>query len=294
MTFCDTYQQAITESFLSLSRVLRVEATPPDDSTHSVVEITGWQQDEAIRALAVYLVALRASVIDQAGRVCCELIGNTRDFATDLLRSVEEIVVQPHDSEESPAEWKSKWRNPWIAEGMWHCCMCVAMGRNEFHPSGNVIAVDFSHISPKDHGLDVTALYVKGNGTLGMSFVETKAYCNDPNAAISDAVVMFKAIEAGVHDTRLRQLVTAFRSILAEPHRRQLSFALWKDERTLVPNPHYEAVGATVQWRRRRPSFAGLAAPVIIMPHGVNDFAGYFDRLADEMQLKAREVTGYV
>jgi len=294
MTFCDTYQHAITESLLTLTRVLRVDATPDDDSTHSVVEITGWQDNEALRALAVYLVALRASVIDQAGRVCCELIGDARDFARDLLRSVEDIVVQPDDSQESSSDWKSKWRNPWIAEGMWHCCMCVAMGRNDLHPIGSVIAVDFSHVSPKDHGLDVTALYVKENGTLGMSFVETKAYCNEPNAAISDAVVMFKAIESGVHDTRLRQLVTAFRSILGEPYCRQLSFTLWKDERTLIPNPHYEVVGATVQWGRRRPSFAGLAAPVIIMPHGVNDFAGFFDRVADEMLQMARGVAGYV
>lgn len=44
------------------------------------------------------VVAVGDSVIDQAGRVCSELIGNARNFAGDLLRSVDEIVAQPANS----------------------------------------------------------------------------------------------------------------------------------------------------------------------------------------------------
>ena len=168
------------------------------------------------------------------------------------------------------------------------------MERSELHAHGTVIAIDLPHISPKDHGLDVTALYVREDGELGLSVVETKAYRNDPNKAISDAVNMLKAIEAGEHDTRLRQMVTSFRSIIGEPHKQKLSSSLWKNERTLIPNPHYEANGANVQWPRRRRVFTDLSAPVVIMPHGVDGFDTFFDNVAIEMGRKTLEVATYV
>ena len=258
MTFSETYNNLITEALLILVDRLNVQNIPSAGKTHCVVEVTGWQNVDALSALATYLVALRAGVIDQAGKLCCDLIGQPRNYSADLLHSVEEIIVQPTDSGESFTDWKSKWRNPWIAEGIWHCCMFVAMSKADLHPHGSVIAVDFSHVSPKDHGLDVTVLYVNEDGILGISFVETKAYQNNPNGALSDAVDMFKAIESGKHDTRLRQLITSFRSVIGDQYNHKLSFALWKDERTFIPNPHYESTGATVQWsRKRRASFSG-------------------------------------
>lgn len=294
MPISDAFENSITEALSILVRCLSVHTTPAGDNTHSVIKVSGWQNAEALGALALYLVALRASVIDQAGRICSELIGNPRNFTDDLFRSVDEIVVQPDSSNESLTEWKSKWRNPWIAEGMWHCCMWVAKEREDLHPHGNVIAVDFSHISPKDHGLDVTALYVKEDGSLGMSFVETKAYRDNPNRAITDAVAMFKAIETGKHDTRLRQMVTSFRSVIDEQHMEQLYLSLWKNERILIPNPHYEATDVTVRWRRRRAVFRELTAHVVVMPHGVNDYDAFFDVVASEMRRKAQEVAAYV
>ena len=289
MPISDRLQDSIIKAESILLEILTVNTTVA--ATHKVVEVTGWQNADAINALSSYLVALRASVLDQAGRICSELIGNNPDDATALLRSVDEIVVQPEHSGETSADWKGKWRNPWIAEGLWHCCLWVAMKKAEFHTQGTIIALDFPHISPKDHGLDVTALYVKENGTLGMSFVETKAYRDNPNGAISDAVTMLKAIEAGEHDTRLRQMVTSFRAVIEEPYKQQLSSSLWKNERTLIPNPHYEAKGASVQWSRsRRASFLNLIAPVIIMPHCVNGYDAFFDKVAHNMHRKAREV----
>lgn len=295
MPISDVLEESITHARSVLLRMLTVNATVANGNTHSVVEVTGWQNTDALGALAMYLVALRTSVIDQAGRICSELLGDGPDDATAILQSVDEIVVQPAHSRETNTDWKCKWRNPWIAEGLWHCCMWVAMERAELHTQGTIIALDFPHISPKDHGLDVTALYVKRDGSLGMSFVETKAYRDNPNGAISDAVTMLKAIETGEHDTRLRQMVTSFRAVIEEPYRQRLSSSLWKNERTLIPNPHYEATGATVQWSHsRRVSFIDLIAPVVIMPHCVNGYDAFFDGVATDMRMKAREVARHV
>jgi len=295
MTFSDSFEKSIS-SALNFLRGHLVVVTPPvgHSGAHNVVEVTGWQNAGAIEALSLYLVALRASVIDQAGKICSELIGNECDFANDLICSVDEIIEQPTDSKESLSDWKSKWRNPWIAEGIWHCCMRIAMERADLHSQGAVIAVDLPHISPKDHGLDVTVLYVKEDGSLGMSFIETKAYQSDPNGAIRDAVTMLKSIEAGEHDTRLRQMVTSFRSVIGEEYRQELSLSLWKNERTLIPNPHYEANAATVQWTRKRIVFSSLKAPVVVMPHCVTGFNDFFDQVASQMRSKALEVAAHV
>ena len=77
------------------------------------------------------------------------------------------------------------------------------MDRPEIHSQGTIIAITLPHVSPKEQGLDVTALYFKEDSSLGLSIIETKAYKDTPNTAISHAVAMFKAVEEGKHDTRL-------------------------------------------------------------------------------------------
>ena len=288
MSLSDTLNSKINESLSVLSDSLTVSNAVA--TTHTVVEVTGWQNTGIIDALAVYLISLRASVVDQAGNICLDLIDSTPDFANDIVRSVYEIIEQPAGSQESPQVWKSTFRNAWIAEGIWHCCMRIAMDCPGFHTQGTIIALDLPHVSPKDHGLDVTALYVRGDGVMGMSFVETKAYRNDPNGAISDAATMLKSIEAGEHDTRLRQMITSFRSIIEEPYKHQLSTSLWKNERTLIPNPHYEASGATVQWSRPRTAFEALTASVVVMPHAVDNFDVFFDEIATSMRTQAEDL----
>lgn len=292
MALSETLRSKINESLSFLKGSLVVSNTAAE--THTVVEVTGWQNMGTIGALAVYLVSLRAGVIDQAGSICLDLIDSTPDFANDIVRSVNEIIEQPAGSQESPQEWKSTFRNSWIAEGIWHCCMRIAMDCPGFHTQGTIIALDLPHVSPKDHGLDVTALYVRGDGVMGMSFVETKAYRNDPNGAIGEAVTMFKSIEAGKHDTRLRHMITSFASIIDEPHKNQLTYSLWKNERTLIPNPHYEVSGATVQWSLSRTVFSDLTAPVVIMPHAINSYDDFFEEIAISMRTKAEELVANV
>ena len=292
MALREILTRKIDESLAILSDRLTLSNTTA--ATHNVIEVIGWQDTESIEALSTYFVALRAGIIDRAGNICSELIDNTPDYAHDILQSVDEIVTQSDDSNENEQDWKSKWRNPWIAEGIWHCYMRIAIDRTELHSEGKIIAIDFPHVSAKDHGQDVIALYVKRNGVLGMSLVETKAYRNNPNGAISDAVTTLKDIEAGKHNTRLRQVITSFQSIIEEPNKQQLSSSLWKNERILIPNPHYEASGATVQWDRPRRSFSSLEAPVVIMPNAIDGFDEFFDEIASTMRSKAEELTADV
>lgn len=294
MPLAEQLEIALNNALKDLENCLTATSVTANGDTHEVLTVNGWQADEAIESLAMYLVMVHAGVINHASQLCLDLINNPRDFATDLNYSVNQIITQPANSGETADAWKSTWRNPWIAEGIWHCCMTVAMRKPELHAHGSVIAVDMPHVAPKDHGLDITVIYAKDNGTLGMSFVETKAYKNNPNQAISDAVSMFDAIEEGKHNNRLRQLVTTVHSMIEEPHKSRLSTSLWKNERILIPNPHYESVEARVQWHHQRNVFQELKAPVVIMPHPITGFDDYFNRVADQMRLKSQEVAAYV
>lgn len=292
MTLSDIINRETNEALNLLAEKLSVTDTTAE--THSVVEVSGWQDSDCVEALGTYLVTLRVGIIDQAGRIIYELIGETRDYAQDILRSVDEIVKQPESSNESPENWKATWRNAWIAEGIWHCYMRVAMDSPTLHKWGTIIALDLPHISAKDHGQDVTALYINEDGVVGMSLVETKAYRNDPNGAISDAVKTLKDIEEGKHNTRLRQLVTSFRAVMEDTYKQLLSPSLWKNERALVPNPHYEANEATVNWGRKRTVFSGLSGPVVVMPHAINGYDAFFDEIARTMRIKAEEFANNV
>jgi hypothetical protein len=152
------------------------------------------------------------------------------------------------------------------------------------HPHGPIVALDLPHIAAKDHGFDVVGIYRRSTA-YGVSFVESKAYENDPNGAINDAVAFYQEIESGKYDARARQVVASMRDSLAADEQGAISASLWKDERVYLPNPHYDASTA-MDWTNTRPSFKGLAVPtdrIVIMPHAIQQFPKFFDDVADAM-----------
>lgn len=286
-------RKRLTDAIATLSRELTA-STPTPASSHETLLICGLSDESVKEALATYLVGLQLTAVDQAGRICTDLIGEAPGDAQQIVRDIEYLVVPSQDVSDIP-HWKSTFRNAWIAEGIWHCCMRVAMVKHELHPHGEVIAIDYAHISPKDHGLDVTVMYKMADGSsVGLSFIETKAYSYSPNKAIADAVSMHAAIERGVHDARLRQVLSNMRSYLDVSEKPLVKASLWKNECMHIPNPHYESEGATVNWDRERRVFSGLKHPVTVMPHAISGFDAFFDEMGDMMLLRAHEFAANV
>ena len=267
-----------------------ISAEPPLAATsHRTLIVSGWSDAAAIPSIASYLVALRASAINQAGRITTDTFEDDSEELAAIAKSVREITDPPSGCGDVK-DWKSKYRNAWIAEGLWHCCMRLAMDDPSLHLTGPVLAVDFSHIDPKDHGFDIIALHARSDDDLvGMSFIETKAYATDYNKAMSDALVMHKAIDAGRHDTRIRQRVISMKPYVPIAYTDKIKSSLWKERRVHVPNPHYGEPTPPVDWTTTRPACAAAAAPVVIMPNPLADFAAFFDGVADGM-LSALEV----
>jgi hypothetical protein len=278
---------ALTEALELLTRKLR--CTSQTAKSHHVLVVEGWQDaPEVISAVATYLVGLLASAISRTLAVRASLDNTTRD-RLELLRNVEAIAGTP--STPLTITQKQDERNPWIAEGIWHLCLFLSSRRADLHPLGPVIALDLPHVGAKDHGFDVVGLYRSAQG-VGLTLVECKAYENDPNGAINAALSFYKEFDQGDHDTRARQAVASMREVLPQPDQSTISASLWKDERLYVPNPHYDA-SKPMEWTNTRSSFKQLAVGpdrIVIMPHAVQQFVGFFDSIAEAMRQLANKL----
>jgi len=265
----------------------KIQCSTEIAKTHQVVFVTGWaSDDDTINAIGVYLVGLLASTIATTLTVRASVEDTVRD-RLELLVNVTAITGTP--TAPLSNDKKQDERNPWIAEGLWHLCFLLSSRKGEFHPMGQIIALDQPHIGAKDHGFDVVALYETSSAEFGVSVVECKAYENDANKAISNAVSFFRAFDSGEHDTRIRQVVAQMRDLLPEAKQRAISPSLWKRRRSYVPNPHYDAKNV-IDWDNTRSSFSRLGSPVIVMPHAVQDFSSFFDQVGVAMMRFALSV----
>ena len=260
-----------------------------ESETHCTLTILGWNDNDVTRqAIAHYLVGLRACAIDAALNIRSQL-EDTPEDRQEVIQNVFAIIGI--DNSELSQDQKQDDRNPWIAEGIWHMCMAIAARRNELHPIGSVISVDYAHIASKDHGLDGLVLYEVDN-LFGISIIESKAYRDDPNRAINNAVEFYRDIDSGKHDLRIRQSVQIMRTALPPNFQSMISGSFWKRERTYIPNPHYDESNK-MDWTNIRPSFRDLKpvrTNIIIMPHKISGFDNFFDQIADEMRSFARSL----
>jgi hypothetical protein len=268
-----------------LQRTLRAEAC--EARTHRALLVRGWSDSaETVDAVAYYLLGLLATAISRTLEIRSQLDDTARD-RLELLRNVERIT----GTDEAPLtdDAIEDERNPWIAEGLWHLCLFLSSRRAELHPPGAVIALDLPHIAAKDHGLDVLAIYQSGADGFGVSFVESKAYRNDPGGAVGAATAFFRQVDDGRHDARIRQVVATIRTGMSPALQTAISPSLWKDTRAYIPNPHYDNAVA-MNWQRTRPAFADLKVPrtqIVIMPNALPQFQDFFDSVAASMRRHA-------
>jgi hypothetical protein len=294
MVLSEAIERAMTESLGYLAGQLGWEVI--DAPTHQSLIITGWDNsDETKQAIARYLVGLRVCAMDAALEIKA-LLENTEKDRAEVLANVLEIVGKDNSEDtRQKAMYKRKKRNPWIAEGVWHICLAVAhYSLPELHPSGEILALNYAHVIAEDHGLDVAAIY-QSQGKVGLSLIESKAYRNNVNKAISDCVSYFREVNEGIkHALRIRQTVHIMRASLSEEVNHQISRSFWKKTRAYLPNPHYDA-SLGVDWTNSRPSLSGLKMndadiEVILVPNAIVNFDHFFDEISEAMRVFAREI----
>ena len=281
---------AVDNALALLSRTLQFQRTT--FANHDLVVVTGWNQSAAVRrAVAEYLVGLCVMAVNSVLAVRTDLVGPSG--LAEVTQNVEAIIGVNGAGLTPDQVIKS--RDPWIAEGIWHLCLAVSMLVPEIHPPGAVFALSLPHADATEHGIDIAVLHQAQN-RIGLSIVETKAYRNDPAQGVRDAAKLFRKINAGAYRKKIREAVLRMRSECPPPLQSQITAQLWEERRWYVPNPHYDDLHAE-DWAQKRPVLTNLLnAPanpanpplpvpqgILIMPHAVTGFDGYFNGVAADM-----------
>ena len=118
-------------------------------------------------------------------------------------------------------------------EAISHMLIHLSRYKEEFHPSGQVLAKTGLKHDVNDHGLDLIAIYKAAN--LGISAGECKAYLNDPSRAIADASNRLSEIDENKRDIELRAVINQLRGVLDEDAQQGLAGAFWRNERSYLP-----------------------------------------------------------
>jgi hypothetical protein len=248
-------------------------------ATHQVLIVDGWAASPTVRiAIARYLVGLRVCAIDAGLSIRAELTAGAKGPA-EVVQNVNQIIGDAPGALDADAV--ARFRNPWIAEGLWHLCLVVAKQRAGCHPPGQVVAVNLPHPNPTDHGIDVAVLHTNAQG-YGLSIIETKAYPDNVGAAIHRSTVFFREIDDGTHSVRLRQVMSVLRQHVPPIDQPRVSLLLWQERRTYIAN--------AINWTNERPALAALfpgAQGVFVMPHEINGFGAFFEAIAEEMRRQA-------
>lgn len=252
--------------------------------SHSLISITGLDhRKEVFEAIAVYLVAAIAQCIDSNFQVRNALFGET-SFNRDIHNDVTTVIGVDNTIS---SETKTDERNPWLWEGMSHLLINLSLSINDIHPSQPIIMKTSIHLNVKDHGLDLIALY--GDGDLGISAGECKAYLESPGRAITDAASRLSEVDSHIRDGEIRSAISQFRPSLNATHKAKLVGPFWDEEKTylsLVCCDHNYASSFT----RNRKTLRELGPPIekkLLIPASIKDAKIFFDLLSDEMRLYA-------
>ncbi|MDF2612435.1 MAG: hypothetical protein K0S71_221 [Clostridia bacterium] len=285
--------QSMEEAVQYLAKNIKIEKL--DVQTHKAITVKEMNLEPMKRAIACYLVGIRAEAIDSGTNIINSLLyENTKDGVNDLCASVEQIIGEKKISLSD--EQKRDERNPWIAEQIWHMILVATKYNQAIYPPGKIIGINLAHINAKDHGLDGVGIFLTPSDELGLVLIESKAYKDNYNMAITNAIDFFKKVELGKYNTHIRREITSMRSNLNPIYQKKISPSFWKDTKSYVPNPHYDVrVGAN--WKNQRPSFSSLDIPKdykIIMPHEIKDFDRFFEDVAGFMRDFCKECNKYV
>jgi hypothetical protein len=271
VTDINTALQSLSES-LSIVR--------DECATHSIIVVQGFDDNEALEATAVYLVSAISQNIDANMQIREALFAEeriSRELGSDVIS-----VIGEHDVD---IEFKRMIRDPWMWEGISHMLIHLSRFDPDFHPIGQVLAKTSIKYDVHDHGLDVIAIY--DSGTLGITAGECKAYLENPNRAILDAVNKLREVDSNIRDIEIRSAVIQLRSALDDDMQRRIAGSFWRNERSYLPFVCCDEARAR-DWTKNRKSLRRLNIPVshkILFPLSLLEARRKFDQICEFMRV---------
>lgn len=254
--------------------------------THTLLEYdTIDPSADLLRNLGVFLTASIAQCVE-FNLAIRQALFDEADLGRDLAASVVSVIGA--DNSISTITKRDE-RNPWLWEAISHLLIHLARSDPQRHPPGPVLAKSLIHLDPKDHGLDLFAIY--GDMALGVTVGECKAYLGRPAAGIRDAAERLRELDSTDRDSEIRQFVAAAGVVLDDAKRKLLTGAFWRKERCYVPFVCCDESEASA-WTRARKSLRSLGVDIdrrILIPLVISDAWCFFDDLSNAIRDYAAE-----
>ncbi|MGI8622992.1 MAG: hypothetical protein ACR2NB_05785 [Solirubrobacteraceae bacterium] len=201
-------------------------------------------------------------------------VGPTNSFAT-----LKEIYFRDRD----------RVRNAWIGEGLGHA-MLIARSRQETHClRGRVAALSTLHTEPSESGLDAVAIYTVAEEPF-VAIGETKSTRARAVDELRKAAGLFAGVDDAQYGPHLRSHLVALRRAVPDAVGDRVTGALLRDAACYLPViVHGEAFGHLED----RAWLASLRPPrdrrrLLVLR--LEDFHGFFDRVADTMRVESHLV----
>jgi hypothetical protein len=264
-----------------LAKRLRLKETHQLDS-HTVLVVSGVDDEQVVDALGIYLVALLAGVVRTNLRLSTALLVRTPDGQAQLATDVEKRLTPPA-SGWTVEDFNQNVRNPWIAECVGHALLAVRQRAVTPCLSGPVAAMTVPHANPTQQGLDLFAFY-DDDGLPALAIGEAKATERNGGGRLTEATGFFRQVARGERDVDIRMQVVGLTEALGEELQRGLSGAFWHERSCYLP---VIAHGDEMNLGRRRPALEAIPRPASqkrVISCRPSDYAGFFSAVADAMR----------
>lgn len=270
------------------ANVKLVETAGP--ASHTAVVAEGLDDPVVAEALGRYLLGVIAGAIQMDASLSAALIPEGPAGAVEIAAQVEKAVgTDNFFTTDQQIYFRDRVRNSWIGEGLGHAMLIVRSRQDTACLSGPVAALTTLHAVPSESGLDAVAVYVVDDEPF-VAIGEAKATREYAVKELRKAARLFAAFDAAEYGVHVRSHLVALRGALPAAVADGVTAALLRDSACYLPVIVH---GDPFDHLKDRTWLDSLNPPVDrrrLLVLRIDDFHGFFDRVADTMRAESHTV----
>lgn len=270
------------------ARIHLAEVAGP--SSHTSVVATGLDDPEVASALGRYLLGVVAGAIELDASLSALLLPVGPDGAAELAAQVQRVVGSDNTFvSDQGMSFRDRVRNAWISEGLGHALLIVRNRQETACLNGPVAALSSPHAEPSQSGLDAVAVYTVG-GEPFVAIEETKSTRERAVDELRNAAGLFAEVDKTRYGPHLRTHLVALRNALPAPLGERVTGALLRDASCYLPVIVHETAFEHLEDRAWLASLKPPPERRRLLVMRIDDFHGFFDRVADTMRAEVHTV----
>lgn len=281
--------ELVDEALHAIAQMVNLQEAP-GAPTHTAIVASGLEEPMAAIAFGRYLVGALAGLVRLDAQLSTVMLEDGPDARKELGATITSLIGDTNlFSTDKEVQFRDTRRNAWIAEGVAHALLVVRARAETAVLAGPVHALKAQHSVPSQQGLDLVAIYTDGSSAV-VAIGESKASCNGGSDQLTEATSMFRQIDDGHYGVELRAELSSLRNVLKSDLAIQVTGALWRESRCYLPVIVH---GAPFNVTGQRPALNKLKPPIArrrLLAIRLDDFYGFFDRVADAMRSAVAEV----